>query len=168
MINQGDIRPIRREDNQALAEVIRGVFIEYSAEQEGTVYSDPSTDNLYDLFQEEKAILWVAELKGELLGCCGIFPTAGLPPRCAELVKYYIHASARGIGIGRALMEHCIASAGEFDFSELYIESLPEFKEAVSIYDKQGFKSLNKPLTEFGHPGCSLWFVKSLQLEPSL
>lgn len=161
-IDQGVIRPIRLEDNQALAHIIRGVFIEYSAEQEGTVYSDPSTDNLYGLFQEQNSVLWVAEQNGKVVGCCGIFPTLGLPGKCAELVKYYVDSSARGIGVGRALMEKCILSAQQMGFSQVYIESLPDFEKAIGIYEKQGFRSLPKPMTKFGHPGCNLWFLKDL------
>lgn len=156
------VRPVRFEDNQKLAEIIRGIFIEYSAEKNGTVYSDPSTDHLYELFQEKKSALWLVELKGEIVGCCGIFPTKGLNPSCVELVKYYIHPKGRGLGLGKALMEKCLASAKELGFSEVYIESLPEFKEAVRIYNSQGFEQLYQPLTEFGHSGCTLWFLKSL------
>lgn len=156
------IRPVSPEDNQRLAEIIRGIFIEYSAEKKGTVYSDPTTDHLYELFQVKKSALWLVELKGEIMGCCGIFPTEGLNPNCVELVKYYIHSKGRGLGLGKALMEKCLASAKNLGFSEVYIESLPEFKEAVRIYQRQGFEELAQPLTDFGHPGCTLWFLKSL------
>ncbi len=156
------IRQVRREDNKKLAQIIREVFIEYSAEKEGTVYSDPSTDNLHELFLVKNATLWVAELEGEIMGCCGIFPTKGLPQACVELVKFYLHQKGRGQGLGRALMKQCIDSASKFGFRSVYIESLPEFKEAVGIYEKQGFKRLDKALTKFGHPGCTLWFYKGL------
>jgi len=96
------------------------------------------------------------------LGCCGIFPTEGLNSNCVELVKYYIHNKGRGKGLGKALMEKCLESAKNFGYTEVYIESLPEFEEAVRIYKRQGFEDLSRPLTEFGHPGCTLWFLKSL------
>jgi putative acetyltransferase len=157
------LRKIKQEDNALLAQIIRGVFIEYSAQKEGTVYSDPTTDNLFKLFQTTNSVLWIAELHGKVVGCCGIFPTLGLPGNCAELVKFYIDSSARGIGVGRALMERCILSARQLGFSQIYIESLPEFEKAISIYEKQGFRSLSKPMTKFGHPGCNLWFLKDLK-----
>jgi putative acetyltransferase len=156
------IRNIQQSDNEALASMIRAVFVEHEAPTEGTVFTDPTTDNLFALFQTENAALFVAEDNGKVLGCCGIYPTAGLPEKCTELVKFYLPKDARGKGIGRALMEKSTASAEQLGYSEIYIESLPAFAKAVNIYIQQGFKKLNEPLGESGHSGCNLWFLKSL------
>ena len=142
--------------------MIRQVFDEHQAPQKGTVYSDPTTDNLFELFQAEKSLLWVAEIDSKIVGCCGIFPTTGLPEKCAELVKFYLSAKARGKGIGKSLMEKSIESARELGYTELYLESLPEFSNAVSIYEKQGFLKLDQPLGESGHTTCNIWMLKKL------
>lgn len=156
------IRQIKASDNQKLAEMIRKVFIEHGAPTKGTVYSDPTTDDLYQLFQEQNSILYVAENNDKVAGCCGIFPTIGLPKGCVELVKFYLPKESRGKGIGRILMERSIAAAKEFGFSELYIESLPVFSKAVNIYEKQGFKELDNPLGNSGHTGCNIWMLKKI------
>lgn len=156
------IREIKPEDNTKAAAMIRSVFLEHDAEQEGTVYSDPTTDALFDLFAaEEQSVFYVAELEGELVGTCGIYPTEGLPKGCAELVKYYLAAEARGKKIGKLLMEKSVAAAKELGYQQLYIESLPVFDKAVRIYEKQGFIRLPKALSQ-AHPGCNLWFIKDL------
>ena len=154
------IRKVRKNDNEDLAKVIRNVFIEFNAAQKGTVYSDPTTDNLYELFCMEKSVLWVAEIDTEIVGCCGIYPTVGLPSQCAELVKFYLCQKARGLGIGKVLMEQSIASAIALGYTELYIESLPDFSHAVNIYTKQGFVHLEKPLGASGHTSCNIWMHK--------
>lgn len=156
------IRQIKKEDNLSLATMIREVFHEHDAPQQGTVYSDPTTDNLYDLFQTEKSMLWVAEIDNEVVGCCGIYPTIGLQKNCVELVKFYLSAKSRGKGIGKTLMEKSIESAREFGYSELYLESLPIYSKAVSIYEKQGFVKLDKPLGDSGHTTCDIWMLKQL------
>lgn len=156
------LRKIQPQDNQPLAQVIRACFIEHQAPQAGTVYTDPTTDDLYRLFQVEKAVLWVGETEQGIMGCCGIYPTPGLPADCAELVKFYLAPEGRGLGLGRALMEQCIQSARSMGYQQLYIESLPEFSRAVSIYQQQGFEALERPLTRQGHPGCNLWYLKKL------
>lgn len=156
------LRTVRKSDNPVLVTIIRQVFEEHNAPTRGTVYSDPTTDRLFELFQHEKSILWVAADGPDILGCCGIFPTGGLPAGCAELVKFYLAAPARGKGIGRALMERSIRSAKEFGYSRIYIESMPEFAGAVSIYEKQGFRYLTKPLGNCGHSGCTIWMLKQL------
>ncbi len=79
------IRKVNKEDNVFLARMIRKIFDEHNAPKKGTVYSDPTTDNLYELFQVEKSVLWVVEMDNEIVGCCGIYPTVGLPKYCAQL-----------------------------------------------------------------------------------
>ena len=109
MAKEITLRPILPSDNEILSRIIKGVFIEHpDAPREGTVYSDPTTDHLFELFQADQSALWVAEIENEIVGCCGIFPTAGLPDGCVELVKFYLHASARGKGVGRALMKKAL------------------------------------------------------------
>ena len=130
------IRKVKPEDNLELATLIREVFVEHDAPKIGTVYSDPTTDNLNQLFKKSKSLLWVATDDKNILGCCGIYPTEGLPESCAELVKFYLAPAARGKGIGKKLMEQSINSAIEFGYHSLYIESLEEFSAAVRIYEK--------------------------------
>jgi len=156
------IRKVNKEDNVCLARMIRKIFDEHNAPQKGTVYSDPTTDNLYELFQVEKCVLWVVEIDNEIVGCCGIYPTEGLPKYCAELVKLYLSANSRGKGIGKTLMEKSIESARELGYSELYLESFPAFSNAVSIYERQGFLKLDKPLGKSGHTSCNIWMLKKL------
>ena len=157
-----NIRPIRKSDNEELAQIIRGVFDEFDAPKKGTVYEDASTDDLYSLFQQERSILWVAEGEEGIYGCGGIFPTEGLDEDCAELVKLYLRADARGKGIGKELFERSIVSARSMGFKSLYLESIPEFDKAVGMYEKMGFRHLNAPLGNFVHCGCSLYMIMDL------
>ena len=155
-------RKVRKEDNQALASMIRQVFREHEAPQNGTVYSDPTTDNLFRLFGTSRSVLWVAEIDGIPDGCCGIYPTEGLEPDCAELVKYYLADNGRGKGTGKKLMELCIDSARELGYKRLYLESMPHFSKAVGIYEKLGFKNLSGPMGNSGHTGCTIWMILDL------
>ena len=45
------IRLIEPRDNLALAAVIRAALTEFGANKPGTVYYDPTTDQLFELFQ---------------------------------------------------------------------------------------------------------------------
>lgn len=157
------IRTIQEPDNAILAKIIRSCFHDYEVKcTAGTVYQDPTTDNLFALFQTPKSQLWVAEMEGEVVGCCGIFPTENLPENCTELVKFYISEKGRGKGIGRKLLEKTIETAKKLEYSQVYLESIPEFSTAVSIYEKQGFQFLKKPLGNSGHDGCNLWMLKNM------
>lgn len=157
------IRKIKQEDNKAVAALIRQVFDEHNAPKTGTVYTDPSLDYLYELFHPSNSILWVAEINKKIVGCCGIYPTDSLPEDCTELVKFYLSAEVRGQGIGKALMEKSIDSARKLGYARIYLESLPEYANAVRIYKKQGFQLLNSPLGNSGHPTCTIWMSKELE-----
>jgi putative acetyltransferase len=156
------IHQISKADNPKVAKMIRAVFDEYGAKTKGTVYTDLTTDALFELFQVDNAVFFLAEENGLIKGCCGIYPTIGLPKACAELVKYYVAGDVRGTGVGRQLYETCEAYAIEQGYENLYIESTPDFKNAVRIYEKIGYKMLDKPLGNSGHFGCDIWMLKKL------
>lgn len=156
------IREIGFLDNPKVAKMIRQVFIDFNAKQEGTVYTDPTTDALFEFFQVPNAALYVAEMHGEIHGCCGIYPTQGLPHHCVELVKFYVSSELRGKGYGRKLFAKCEEKASEFGYKQMYIESMDDFKKAVSMYHKMGFETLKSPLGNSGHFGCDIWMSKNI------
>ena len=165
MSNNITYRTIEVSDNEALATMIREVFHEFDAPRIGTVYSDPTTDDLFQLFQAPKSVLWVATENDVVLGCCGVYPTPGLDHSTVELVKFYLPKEARGKGIGYQLMQLSIQSAKEFGFSNIYLESLPHFDKAIQLYTSVGFEELDKPLGESGHSSCDVWMVKKIKSE---
>jgi putative acetyltransferase len=162
MPNPMNIRPISVEDNPLIATIIRSCLTEFGANKPGTVYYDKTTDHLFELFQENGAAYFIAEQDGQVVGGGGIFPSPGLPAGTCELVKMYLLPEARGTGIGATLMNKCMSKAKEIGFVSMYIETLPELKKAISVYEKFGFSYLDKPLGDTGHFGCSVWMLKSL------
>ncbi len=161
---QGDIviRQIELLDNPKLAVIIRNTLAEFGANHPGTVFYDPTTDALYELFRQPRSAYFVAELKGQLLGGGGIFPTKGLPADTCELVKMYLVPEARGIGLGKSIIKKCFEKAKESGFSKIYLETMPELKQALKVYEKFGFTYLNGPMGNSGHFGCELWMLKKL------
>lgn len=155
-------RTIQAEDNGPLADLIRQVFREFKIDRPGTVYTDPTTDNLYGLFQTPGSTYLVAVEEGWIKGGCGVYPTEGLPEGYAELVKFYLAADARGKGIGYQLLLQNIDLAKELGYTHLYLESFPELAKAVSMYEKAGFKPINQALGNSGHFACNIWMVKQL------
>jgi putative acetyltransferase len=156
------IRPIEPGDNVELARVIRAALTEFGANKPGTVYFDPTTDALYELFRTPGSYYFVATIDQKLVGGCGIFPTDNLPEGTCELVKLYVAKEARGTGLGKQLMEKSMSWAKSNGYTQVYLESMPELTKAVSIYEKVGFKSLDGPLGNSGHCGCDIWMIKEL------
>ena len=157
------LRPIQQNDNREIAEVIRIVFREFKIDRPGTVYTDPTTDDLYTLFRTPNSAYWIAEDAGVIVGGCGIYPTNGLPEGCVELVKFYVSSSYRGKGVGNMLMQKSIETAQEFRYTQMYLESFPELSKAVSMYLRSGFVQIDHALGNSGHFACNLWMMKDLQ-----
>ena len=155
-------RHLVKEDNKSIAELIRSVFREFGIARPGTVYFDPTTDDLFALFSTPGSEYWVAEDCGKIIGGCGVFPTPGLPDGCAELQKLYLLSDYRGKGVGRELMEKAFGSSRKLGYTQLYLESLPELGRAISLYEKAGFRNIPGPLGKSGHFGCTIWMVKEL------
>ncbi len=163
MTSETIIRKIYASENNAIAALIRDVFHELNAPKTGTAYNDPTTDYLYEKFKTEGSVLFVAEVNGELAGCCGIYPTEGLPENYAELVRFFISKQFRGKGIGKALMEQCTQWARNFGYTHLYLETIPQFDTAIGIYQAQGYQLLDAPLGNTGHTTCNVWMLKDMQ-----
>ncbi len=157
------VRTIEQNDNREIADLIRKIFREFKIDKPGTVYTDPTTDDLFTLFHHSQSVYWLAEENGIILGGCGIFPTPGLPEGCAELVKFYVSAANRGKGIGNMLMQKSIASAKKFGYKQLYLESFPELAKAVTMYLRAGFTYLPHALGNSGHFACTIWMLKNLE-----
>lgn len=157
------IRHIEPKDNAAMANVIRRSLEEFGANRPGTVYYDDSTDHLFELFQSEPlSEYFIAEKDGVLLGGAGIYPTDALPEGTCELVKMYLTPSARGLGLGRTMIAKCLEAAKNKGFTSVYLETMPELKKAVSVYEKFGFTYLDGPMGNSGHNGCDIWMIKHI------
>jgi putative acetyltransferase len=156
------IRPIRAEDNNAIAAIIRKILTEFGANKPGTVYFDPTTDDLFQLFSIAHSAYFIVESESKIVGGSGVFPTPGLPEGCCELVKLYLLPEMRGQGLGLLLMESCFRKAIEFGFTQMYLETMPELRTAIGLYEKAGFSYLPGPLGKSGHFGCDLWMIKHL------
>ena len=135
---------------------------EFGVNRPNTVYYDPTTDQLFELFQKKGAVYNVAEIDGSIAGGAGLYPTDGLPDDTCELVKMYLLPEARGLGAGRMLIEKCLEQATELGYKNVYLETMPELKQAMNVYAKFGFQYLKSPMGNSGHTGCELWMLKSL------
>lgn len=156
------IRNIQPADNPVLSKIIKDTLAEFGANHPGTVYFDPTTDRLYEVFRAARSWYFVAEMDGVVAGGGGIYPTEGLPDDTCELVKMYLIPGARGWGLGRQLIENCIAKAREFGYRHIYLETMPELKQALNIYARYGFEYLKGPMGNSGHTGCSLWMIRKV------
>ena len=156
------IRKVLPEDNQALATVIRSVLIELGVPKVGTAYADPEVDNMFATYDRARNAYFVVEKEGKILGGAGIAPLAGEDPSICELQKMYFSPASRGLGLGKQMMDTCLAFAKENNYSPCYLETLPYMKAAQKLYLKSGFDYIDGPMGNTGHTSCNVWLTKSL------
>lgn len=157
------IRLVQAGDNAVLAEIIRNSLLEFGAAKPGTVYYDETTDHLFQMFnQAEGSCYFVIIQNGQVCGGAGIYPTSALPEGTCEFVKLYLHNTVRGKGLGKLLMDRCEQAAKEMGYRNIYLETMPELKVAVPLYEKMGYNYLDAPLGNSGHTGCDIWMIKRI------
>jgi putative acetyltransferase len=157
-----NIRTIAPGDNEALAKIIRNALEEFKANKPNTVYFDPTTDELFEVFKTPGSIYFVATEQDMVLGGGGVYPTANLPKGTCELVKLYLSPAARGKGVGKILIEKCFEAAISLGYTKMYLETMPELKIAIPMYERLGFTYLKGPQGNSGHCGCDIWMIKDL------
>lgn len=156
------IRPIALADDARMAEIIRNALREHNVARPGTAYYDSSTDALTAFFESGNCAYYVAQIGESVAGGVGIYPTEGLPGDTCELVKMYIDPEFRNRGIGKALIAQATDFARSKGYLKMYLESMPELKTAVAVYQQLGFKMLDAPLGNTGHFGCDIWMLRDL------
>ena len=89
------------------------------------------------------ALRLVAESGGELVGWAALSPYSDR--RCYRGVaeeSVYVAASARGRGVGRALLDELIAQAGASGYWTLLAGVFPENATSIALHESVGFRVL--------------------------
>lgn len=156
------IRKIEKQDNPAVAGVIRTVLREHNVPKVGTAYADASLDCMFETYSLPSSVYFVVVQDGKVTGGAGIAPLQNGPAGTCELQKMYFLPEARGLGIGAAMMERCLDSAKAFGFTKCYLETMPYMEAAQKLYKKYGFEYISAPLGNTGHVSCPVWMLKNL------
>ena len=154
------LRPIRKEDNVQVAEVIRVVMTEFDCVGEGFSIMDKEVDAMSDHYKpEDRALYYVLEHHGKIVGGGGIAHLEGAEGTLCELKKMYFLPSARGKGQGWRMLEMCLESARRFAYKACYLETVQQMGKARILYEKAGFKALDAPLGNTGHNSCDRYYL---------
>jgi putative acetyltransferase len=156
------IRPIRQEDNAAVAAIIREVMTEFGAVGENYSISDPEVDAMHESYPAPNSAFFVVESDDGILGCGGMGPLEGAEADVCELRKMYFLPDLRGTGMGSKLLRRILHSARQAGYRRCYLETIKAMKQARSLYRGFGFTSLDRPLGNTGHSGCNQHMILKL------
>lgn len=156
------IRPILKKDNPHIAKVIRKVLIDLGVPKVGTAYADKALDSLYEAYQKPRAIYYVVELNGKILGGGGVAQLDNCDENICELQKMYFLEEARGLGLGTQMINQCLESAKSFMFEKCYLETMTYMKAAQKLYLKNDFNFIDGPMGDTGHFSCPVHMIKDI------
>jgi len=157
-----ELRKICADDDAKVAELIQTVMPEFGASGEGFAIKDAEVTSMSEAYDNPHSAYFVITDGKKIYGGGGIAPLAGAGAAVCELRKMYFLAELRGQGWGRKLMQTCLEAAKVRGFETCYLETMTNMTQAQELYQKFGFKRLNKPLGKTGHFGCDRWFALDL------
>jgi putative acetyltransferase len=156
------IREIEAEDIVGVKNLIQTVMPEFGASGPGFAIHDPEVQDMFSAYNRERHVYFVITDGKDIFGGGGIAPLAGSDQTICELRKMYFTASIRGLGLGRSLMDLCLARAREMGFKHCYLETLKSMTQAQKLYQRSGFKPLTRPMGETGHFSCDSFYLREL------
>jgi putative acetyltransferase len=157
------IRPIRPDDDPAIAAIIGKVMPEFGAGGAGFAIHDPEVAHMSQAYQGGGAAYFVVELNGTVMGGAGIAALEGADDGTCELRKMYFLPPLRGRGAAQALIERCLAFARESGYARCYIETLTGMDAAQALYARNGFRRTDSALGATGHFGCDRYYLLDLR-----
>lgn len=156
------VRPLQQQDNTVVANVIRQVSYENGlTEDKGYGVADPTLEDMFSVYNNERSQYWVIELDGKVVGGGGFAPLAGMPEVC-ELQKMYFLPETRGRGLAKRLVNMSMEKAKELGYQHMYLETTECLNAAVKLYEKLGFEHLDSAWGETGHDACEVVMAKTL------
>lgn len=111
--------------------------VEVVSKIESEVFSMPwSAKDFLEMVEADYAYYYVAELDGEIAGCCGIRNIAG----DGEITNVVVAPFHRRKGIALAMMEYMLNEAVKVGIGDCTLEVRVSNQPAIRLYERLGFK----------------------------
>ena len=130
------IRPAVNEESDKIKNLIFSILEEYglSSDPQST---DKDLEDIESSYTNNNGIFdIVVNSHGKIVATTGIFK---IDEDTCELRKMYLLREYRGMGIGKALLDHSIDAAKQLGYQRIILETASVLKEAIGLYEKYGF-----------------------------
>jgi GNAT superfamily N-acetyltransferase len=136
---QIEIAHVTPDDVPDVVELVRTVLAEF-----GLVFGigAATDDHLIQLpasYTGGGGAFWVARLggkSGELIGTCGVYP---VEPATYELRKMYLRPTARGLGLGKRLLDAAVEWTRGQGGERIVLDTAEQMTRAITFYESHGF-----------------------------
>ena len=161
------IRDARPDERDAVAAVTLQAYAEFARVMEPAAWAGLDAAVRASLASGAAAEWIVAERCGEIVGSVALYPPAfdaygGLAEHAPwpELRLLAVVPAARGMGIGRMLVDECVRRARRMGAAELGLHTSKSMQVAMGMYERMGF--VRAPEYDFQPEGAEL--VKGYRL----
>ena len=108
-----------------------------------------------EVYDGERGVLLVVVAPGGAV--VGTAAVRALAPGVGELKRMWIRPAHQGRGLGRPLLDACLAEARALGFRALRLDSEPRLAAAVHLYRQAGFIDV---ADYNGNPRASMWMER--------
>jgi putative acetyltransferase len=143
-------------DRQKAAAIIRDALAEYGLGWEPTG-ADRDVLEVEASYNAVGGEFWVIEQQGQLVGTAAYYPVER-GEKAVEIRKMYLSPAARGKGLGKYLLQELEKAIANRGFQEIWIETASVLKEAVNLYESNGYQ----PATGVETERCDRVYIKSI------
>jgi predicted GNAT family N-acyltransferase len=133
------VREARDDDSEALIALIGGCWSAYPGVELHVDAEEPWLRAPAAAYRQWAGRLWVVELDGSVVACCGLKPAG---PDAVELKSMYVAAHARRRGIARRLEALVREEAARRGATRVVLWSDTRFTEAHATYTALGYTRL--------------------------
>ncbi|MEL6815514.1 MAG: GNAT family N-acetyltransferase [Cyanobacteria bacterium J06598_3] len=136
-------------DRATAATVVKTVLAEYGLGWEVNCggCSDQDAVDVEKHYWETGGEFWVVERDGAVVGTGGYHPIAR-GENAVEIRKMYLLPAVRGLGLGRYLLAQLEQAAVAKGFAEAWVETATVLADAVKLYERNGYVSMEGVETE--------------------
>ena len=135
------IEPMRDEQRGAFAAIwipwLQDSMKRTPEPEDLAIMADPAA-----YYRGEGGEAFLAAVDGQVVGAVAVkkLGSAGF-----EFCKLVVTEAARGHGVGRALVEHCLVFAAQHDGPVLFLQSFKALGVALGLYRRMGFVDIRAP-----------------------
>jgi ribosomal protein S18 acetylase RimI-like enzyme len=143
-------------------------FVEFNTKEDMDKFMNESFSMqvLMDEVKEKEHIFLTAFIDDELIGYAKITESKNPPEleniNAIEIMRLYAAQKTIGKGVGKALMEKCIALAAEKNKQIIWLGVWEHNQRAISFYTKFGFEKFGEHDFILGNDVQTDWLMKKL------